>query len=217
LVRQGYTVYMIDQPARGRSPWQPDVVGKMTALPAERIERLFTAPETFGNWPQAKKHTPWPGNGRIGDPAFDAYPGAVPCRQWRAPAPQPSRGRSPLGPHWSGDPASVIGLPPSSPSLLLWLMSQVDQKPSFTSTRSNAALCPLRDPRGRLRIGSVRGKPTSGCGSKIRNFHTPISQHADAGHIRLQLRSGCTSWAKNSMASSASAETPCCVGSRTKY
>jgi hypothetical protein len=29
-------------------------------------------PETLGNWPQAKKHTQWPGSGRIGDPVFDA-------------------------------------------------------------------------------------------------------------------------------------------------
>jgi pimeloyl-ACP methyl ester carboxylesterase len=73
IVGQGYTVYMIDQPARGRSAWQPDVDGKLTAFPAERIERLFTAPETLGNWPQAKKHTQWPGSGRIGDPVFDAF------------------------------------------------------------------------------------------------------------------------------------------------
>jgi hypothetical protein len=31
------------------------------------------APETLGNWPQAKKHTQWPGSGRIGDPVFDAF------------------------------------------------------------------------------------------------------------------------------------------------
>jgi pimeloyl-ACP methyl ester carboxylesterase len=73
FVGQGYTVYMVDQPARGRSAWQPDVDGKLTAFPAERIEQLFTAPEALGNWPQAKKHTQWPGAGRIGDPVFDAF------------------------------------------------------------------------------------------------------------------------------------------------
>ena len=73
FVGQGYTVYMIDQPARGRSAWQPDIDGKLTAFAAERIEQLFTAPETLGNWPQAKKHTQWPGSGRIGDPVFDAF------------------------------------------------------------------------------------------------------------------------------------------------
>jgi pimeloyl-ACP methyl ester carboxylesterase len=73
FVGQGYTVYMVDQPARGRSAWQPEVDGKLTAFPAERIEQLFTAPEVSGNWPQAKKHTQWPGGGHIGDPAFDAF------------------------------------------------------------------------------------------------------------------------------------------------
>lgn len=73
FVGQGYTVYMIDQPARGRSPWQPDIDSKLTSFPAERIEQLFTAPETLGSWPQAKKHTQWPSGGRIGDPVFDAF------------------------------------------------------------------------------------------------------------------------------------------------
>ena len=73
FVGQGYTVYMIDQPARGRSAWQPDIDGKLTTFPAERIEQLFTAPEVLGKWPQAKKHTQWPGSGRIGDPVFDAF------------------------------------------------------------------------------------------------------------------------------------------------
>src|ERR1700730_8829816 len=59
---------LIDQPGRGRSAWQPDIDGKLTAFAAERIEQLFTAPETLGNWPQAKKHTQWPGSGRIGRP-----------------------------------------------------------------------------------------------------------------------------------------------------
>jgi hypothetical protein len=62
-----------DGRARGRSAWQPDIDGKLTAFAAERIEQLFTAPETLGNWPQAKKHTQWPGSGRIGDPVFDAF------------------------------------------------------------------------------------------------------------------------------------------------
>src|SRR5438270_4790480 len=73
FVARGYTVFMIDQPARGRSAWQPEIDGKLTSFAAERIEQLFTAPETLGNWPQAKKHTQWPSGGRIGDPVFDAF------------------------------------------------------------------------------------------------------------------------------------------------
>ncbi len=73
FVGQGYTVYMVDQPARGRSPWLPDVDGKLATFAAEAIESRFTAPQVFNLWPQAKMHSQWPGTGRIGDPAFDAF------------------------------------------------------------------------------------------------------------------------------------------------
>ncbi|MGH7061975.1 MAG: alpha/beta hydrolase, partial [Stellaceae bacterium] len=73
FVGQGYTVYMIDQPARGRSPWLPEIDGKLATFSAEAIESRFTAPQDFNLWPQAKLHTQWPGSGRIGDPVFDAF------------------------------------------------------------------------------------------------------------------------------------------------
>ena len=73
FVAQGYTVYMVDQPARGRSPWLPDVDGKLATFTAEQIESRFTAPQASNLWPQAKMHSQWPGTGRIGDPAFDAF------------------------------------------------------------------------------------------------------------------------------------------------
>jgi len=73
FVAQGYTVYMVDQPARGRSPWLPDVDGKLATFAAEAIESRFTAPEAFNLWPQAKLHSQWPGTGHIGDPVFDAF------------------------------------------------------------------------------------------------------------------------------------------------
>src|SRR6201987_632814 len=73
FVGQGYAVYMVDQPARGRSPWLPEVDGKLATFTAEQIEARFTAPQTFNLGPQAKMHSQWPGTGRIGDPAFDAF------------------------------------------------------------------------------------------------------------------------------------------------
>ena len=73
FVGQGYTVYMVDQPARGRSPWLPEVDGKLATFTAEAIESRFTAPEVFKLWPQAKLHSQWPGTGRIGDPVFNAF------------------------------------------------------------------------------------------------------------------------------------------------
>jgi pimeloyl-ACP methyl ester carboxylesterase len=76
FVEQGYVVYMIDQSMRGRSAWHPgDGATRMFTAPNEEFQ--FTAIETAGTWPQAKKHTQWPGDGpnkgRKGDPIFDAF------------------------------------------------------------------------------------------------------------------------------------------------
>lgn len=71
--REGYVVYVIDQPARGRSPWQPGIDGELTAFAAEVLQRGFTATASDPRWPQAAKHTQWPGTGKRGDPIFDAF------------------------------------------------------------------------------------------------------------------------------------------------
>jgi pimeloyl-ACP methyl ester carboxylesterase len=77
FLNQGYLVYLVDQPARGRSAWHPSTNGSLTILTAPDIEKRFTASEILGFWPQAKKHSQWPGdgpnNGRRGDPVFDAF------------------------------------------------------------------------------------------------------------------------------------------------
>jgi pimeloyl-ACP methyl ester carboxylesterase len=76
FVEQGYVVYMIDQPMRGRSPWHPaDGATRMFTAEGEAFQ--FTANAVKGTWPQAKKHTQWPGEGpnkgQKGDPIFDAF------------------------------------------------------------------------------------------------------------------------------------------------
>ena len=74
---QGYVVYLIDQPARGRSAWHASTNGPLQGTSAAGIEERFTAPEKSNLWPQAKKHIQWPGEGAKkglhGDPAFDAF------------------------------------------------------------------------------------------------------------------------------------------------
>jgi pimeloyl-ACP methyl ester carboxylesterase len=76
FVEQGYIVYMIDQPMRGRSAWHP-ADGATRMFTAKREQFQFTAVETDGDWPQAKLHTQWPGDGpnkgKIHDPIFDAF------------------------------------------------------------------------------------------------------------------------------------------------
>lgn len=70
---EGYTVYLIDQPARGRSAWQPGIDGPLTRFAAAAQERTFTATAADPRWPQASLHTQWPGSGKRGDPVFDAF------------------------------------------------------------------------------------------------------------------------------------------------
>jgi pimeloyl-ACP methyl ester carboxylesterase len=74
----GYVVYLQDFPARGRSQYVPGVDGTPDRLnlnirTAPNLEETFTAAAARGDFPQAKKHTQWPGTGRIGDTVFDAF------------------------------------------------------------------------------------------------------------------------------------------------
>jgi len=76
FVEQGYVVYMLEQPMRGRSAWHPgDGATRMFTAKGEQFQ--FTAIASDGNWPQAKLHTQWPGDGagkgKMGDPVFDAF------------------------------------------------------------------------------------------------------------------------------------------------
>ena len=71
FVDQGFEVYMVDQPARGRSAWHRGIDGSLRSFPVSTVEALFTS--TSGDWPQAKLHTQWPGTGHKGDPAFDQF------------------------------------------------------------------------------------------------------------------------------------------------
>ena len=72
FVRQGYAVYVLDQPSRARSAHQPEV-GEQTRRATEYVQQRFTAPERSNLWPQARLHTQWPGTGVAGDPVFDQF------------------------------------------------------------------------------------------------------------------------------------------------
>src|SRR4029077_15327569 len=82
FVNRGYTIYMMDLPARGRSAYVPGVDGDL--LPPrsgplmEERGRGAPPPSTpQSSWPQAAKHTQWPGDGpnkgKMGDPIFDYF------------------------------------------------------------------------------------------------------------------------------------------------
>ncbi|HZM46867.1 MAG TPA: alpha/beta hydrolase [Burkholderiales bacterium] len=73
FVANGFTVYVVDQPARGRSGFFTRGYGDAARRNADAIAERFTAPEIGKRWPQAGLHTQWPGTGVAGDPAFDQF------------------------------------------------------------------------------------------------------------------------------------------------
>jgi pimeloyl-ACP methyl ester carboxylesterase len=72
FLRQGYAVYVVDQPGRGRATLH-SAYGETVRRPAGWVQQQFTAPARSNLWPQAKLHTQWPGTGVAGDPVFDQF------------------------------------------------------------------------------------------------------------------------------------------------
>jgi pimeloyl-ACP methyl ester carboxylesterase len=73
FLEQGYAVYVVDQPARGRSGFFTGVYGETRRPATGAMSRRFTAPGNHKEYPQAKLHTQWPGKGVPGDPVFDQF------------------------------------------------------------------------------------------------------------------------------------------------
>ncbi|MFM9928374.1 alpha/beta hydrolase [Variovorax sp. H27-G14] len=76
FVEQGYIVYLMDQPMRGRSG-QNSAAGPTRALKVSQVEKQLTASRRSMAWPQAALHSQWPGNGSDsgckGNSVFDAF------------------------------------------------------------------------------------------------------------------------------------------------
>ena len=83
FLNQGYTVYMMDYPGRGRSLYIPLDAGRQVESPSDMLRswrrsgRAAVRPRLSSNWPQHKKQTQWPSEapnkGKMGDPVFDAF------------------------------------------------------------------------------------------------------------------------------------------------
>ncbi len=73
FAKQGYVQYMVDSPARGRSPYVPGHDGNLNIRTAPNLEAIFTASAKKGDFPRAHLHTQFPGTGLMGDPIFDAF------------------------------------------------------------------------------------------------------------------------------------------------
>ena len=68
-MRQGYAVYVVDQPGRGRSGYLPATYGPARNVESSNSFSRFVSQEKSKLWPQAVLHTQWPGNGTTDDPA----------------------------------------------------------------------------------------------------------------------------------------------------
>lgn len=72
FVRQGYVVYLAEQPARGRSAYHAEDDGPRIYHPAEILQERFASAD--GKWKQAGRHTQWPEAGReMGTEIFDQF------------------------------------------------------------------------------------------------------------------------------------------------
>jgi pimeloyl-ACP methyl ester carboxylesterase len=69
FVRQGYAVYVVDQPGRGRSGYLAATYGPSRNVESTNSRARFVAQEKAKLWPQAALHTQWPGSGEADDPA----------------------------------------------------------------------------------------------------------------------------------------------------
>jgi len=73
FAKLGYVQYMVDSPARGRSPYVPDHDGNLTIRTVPNLEATFTASAKKGDFPRAHLHNQFPGTGLMGDPIFDEF------------------------------------------------------------------------------------------------------------------------------------------------
>ena len=82
FVNQGYTIYMMDFPGRGRAAYIPGLDGDISPpRTGAHMEEVWTGGHPPTNpqryWPQSKKCTQWPSDapnkGKIGDPVFDYF------------------------------------------------------------------------------------------------------------------------------------------------
>jgi pimeloyl-ACP methyl ester carboxylesterase len=68
FVRQGYAVYVVDQPGRGRSGYLAESYGPWKVPDGEGGQRRYLSQAKYKLWPQAHLHTQWPGSGAPDDP-----------------------------------------------------------------------------------------------------------------------------------------------------
>jgi pimeloyl-ACP methyl ester carboxylesterase len=71
FVRQGYAVYVVDQPGRGRSGYLAESYGPWKVPDGEGGQRRYLSQAKYKLWPQAHLQTQWPGSGAPDDPVTE--------------------------------------------------------------------------------------------------------------------------------------------------
>jgi pimeloyl-ACP methyl ester carboxylesterase len=73
FARRGFAVYVADQAARGRSPYNSQLGPLGDPSNSVRAQSLWAAIERFMLWPAAHFHTQWVGPAVDGDPTFEQF------------------------------------------------------------------------------------------------------------------------------------------------
>ncbi|HWS64186.1 MAG TPA: alpha/beta hydrolase [Steroidobacteraceae bacterium] len=73
FARRGFAVYVVDQAARGRSPYNSQLGPLGDPANSVRAQSLWAAIERFMLWPAARFHTQWVGPAVDGDPTFEQF------------------------------------------------------------------------------------------------------------------------------------------------
>jgi pimeloyl-ACP methyl ester carboxylesterase len=73
FLRQGYAVYVVDQPGRGRAGWRAQLYSPVAGMGAELAQQRFMFPERYNLWPEARLHTQWPGRPDLDDPVNQQF------------------------------------------------------------------------------------------------------------------------------------------------
>ena len=73
FLRHGYAVYVVDQVGRGRAAYNPEAYGPVRQPDSDSAQQRFVALKRQHLWPQAERHTQWPGGDAPGDPVFDQF------------------------------------------------------------------------------------------------------------------------------------------------
>jgi pimeloyl-ACP methyl ester carboxylesterase len=93
LVEAGHTVYVVDRPGHGRSPYHPSFGPRGPVLGDSFLRRLFTPPALGPDaHPTACKHTQWPGGTEVGDATYDQFLSSKEAIYLDAPAAQRREG-----------------------------------------------------------------------------------------------------------------------------